>query len=343
MNKKFAIAYIRDGGLERMTKEEALKLTHINVAFGKINEEKEVYTKLEKLHLIDKIKGFNPDIKFIISLGGWSNGGFSEAASTKETRAFFNKSAIELMKKHKLDGLDIDWEFPCSSVSGIGSSPEDKENFTLLLKDLREALNEEGAKDNRYYMLTIAAGADQYFIDGTNMGEAQKYLDYVMLMTYDLRGGFQILTGHHTNLYTPTGDLFRISVDSSVKSFIKAGVPAEKLLVGVAFYGRKWTGVPNVNNGHLQMAASTGGTIIDYTELESEFISKNGYTRFWDDESKAPYLFNGDTFISYDDEESIICKADYVKENGLKGLMFWLYDADKTGNLLNAINDGLNK
>lgn len=343
MDKKFVIAYIRDGGLERMTREEALKLTHINLAFGKINEKGEVYTKLQNLHLIDKIKGYNPDIKFIISLGGWSNGGFSEAAANKETRAFFNKSAIALMKKHNLDGLDIDWEFPCCSVAGIASSPADKENFTLLLKDLREALDEEGKKDNKYYMLTIAAGADQYYIDGTNMGEVQKYLDYVMLMTYDLRGGFQILTGHHTNLYTPTGDLFRISVDSSVQSFIKAGVPAEKLLVGAAFYSRKWTGVPNVNNGHLQMAASTGGTIIDYTEVESDYLNKNGFTRFWDDEANAPYLFNGDTFISYDDEESIACKADYVKENNLKGMMFWLFDADKTGKLLTAIYEALNK
>ncbi|MFR3912873.1 MAG: glycosyl hydrolase family 18 protein, partial [Clostridium paraputrificum] len=111
-----------------------------------------------------------------------------------ESRKFFNEEAIRFMKEHKLDGIDIDWEYPTSSISGITSSPKDKENFTLLLKDLREALDKEGKKDNRHYLLTIAAGADEYFIRFTNMKKAQKYLDYVMLMTYDFRGGFQILT-----------------------------------------------------------------------------------------------------------------------------------------------------
>ena len=341
MDKKYVIAYCRDAALERITKEDALKLTHINLAFGKINEKGEVYTKLKNFPLIDKIKSFNPDIKVLISLGGWGNGGFSEAASSKESREFFNNSAITLMKKYNLDGLDIDWEYPCSSVSGIKSSPKDKENFTLLLKDLREALNKEEEKDNKHYLLTIAAGADQFFLDGTNMGEAQKYLDYVMLMTYDLRGGFQILSGHHTNLYTSTGDLFRVSADSSVKSFIKAGVPAEKLLMGCAFYSRMWKDVPNINNGYLQMSPSSGSTCYDYTDLVENYINKNGYKRYWDDEAKAPYLFNGTNFISYDDEESITCKANYVKEHNLKGLMFWHYDSDKTGRLLDAMAKNL--
>lgn len=338
---KYSIAYMRDGGLENITREDALKLTHINLAFGKINENGEIYTKLKNFHCLDKIREYNPNIKILISLGGWGNGGFSEAASTKESREFFNKSAISFMKEHNLDGLDIDWEYPCSSVAGIKSNKADKENFTLLLKDLREALNIEGEKDNNYYMLTIAAGADKNYLDGTNMGEASKYLDYVMLMTYDLRGGFQILTGHHTNLYSPTGDIFTISCESSVKMFEEAGVPSEKLILGVAFYTRHWKGVPNINNGYLQMAETAGNFGCNYDTLKQNFINKNGFTRYFDEECKAPYLFNGSEFISYDDTESISYKAQFVKEKNLGGMIFWLYDADTTGELLHAIHTTL--
>ena len=341
MKKKYVIAYMRDGGLETITEEDAKKLTHVNLAFGKIDSEGKIYTKLKNLNELERIRKYNPEIKFLISLGGWGNGGFSEAAMTEESRKFFNEEAIRFMKEHKLDGIDIDWEYPTSSISGITSSPKDKEKFTLLLKDLREALDKEGKKDNRHYLLTIAAGADEYFIRFTNMKKAQKYLDYVMLMTYDFRGGFQILTGHHTNLGPTSGDIFPSSIMNSVKLFKDAGVPSEKLLIGSAFYSRSWTGVPNVNNGYLQMAQSTGGISQDFTDLDRDYINKNGYTRYWDDEAKAPYLFNGDNFISYDDEESISHKSKYVKDNNLRGIMFWLYDADKTGKLLNAIHEGL--
>ena len=250
-------------------------------------------------------------------------------------------SAVRVLSAFPFDGIDLDWEYPCYGEADIASSPDDKANFTLLLKAIREALDARGAQDGRHYLLTIAAGADQYYVDGTEMDQAQRYLDYVQLMTYDMRGGFQILTGHHTNLYTPTGDLFRISADASVKLFLAAGVPKEKLVMGVAFYSRMWNGVPDRNRGLHQMAAGTGGYGPDFTELASDYIGKNGYVRYWDEETRAPYLFNGSSFISYDDEESIGHKCDYVKANGLAGLMFWEYGLDQTQRLLNAMHRGL--
>ena len=164
MNKKYVIAYIRDGGLERMTKDDALKLTHINIAFCKYNNEGQLYTKIKNFHLLDTIRSWNPEIIFLISIGGWSNGGYSEAASTEKNRKDFAREAVKFMVDHNLDGLDLDWEYPCCSISGITSSPNDKENFTLLLKEMREQLNRQGEKDNKYYMLTIAAGADKYYV-----------------------------------------------------------------------------------------------------------------------------------------------------------------------------------
>ncbi len=223
------------------------------------------------------------------------------------------------------------------------SSPDDKTNFTLLLKTIRNALDRKGERDGRRYLLTIAAGADRYYLDGTEMDQAQKVLDFVQLMTYDMRGGFQTLTGHHTNIYTGTGDLFRISVDASVRMFVRAGVPREKIVIGAAFYSRMWKGVPDVRNGLYQMAAGAGGYGPDYTALAAEYIGKNGYARYWDDEAKAPYLFDGSSFISYDDEESIGHKGEYVRQNGLAGLMFWEYGCDRTHRLLDSIHRALNQ
>lgn len=189
--------------------------------------------------------------------------------------------------------------------------------------------------------MTIATGADQYYIDGTEMDQVQKYLDWVQLMTYDMRGGFQIVTGHHTNLYTPTGDLFRISVDASVNMFVNAGVPREKIIIGGAFYSRMWKNVPNKNNGLYQMSPGAGGYGPVYTDLAANYINKNGFVRYWDEEAKAPYLFDGSTFITYEDEQSLRAKCEYVKQNNLKGIMFWEYSCDKTGTLLNTIHNSL--
>ena len=182
-------------------------------------------------------------------------------------------------------------------------------------------------------MLTIAAGGGAYYLKGVEMQEVIKYLDYVQLMTYDLRGGFQTLTGHHTNLYAPELDLFAASTDEAVCDFMAAGVPAEKIVIGVAFYSRMWKGVPNVDNGYLQMAETVGTYGPSYGGLVEDYINKNGFVRHWDDVCKAPYLFNGDTFISYDDEESITHKMKYMHEKGLFGAMYWEYGTDETRTL----------
>lgn len=342
MREKYVIAYLRDSGLKDITKKDALKLTHINIAFAKIND-CEIYTKLKNLDQLDKIRTFNPNLIILISIGGWGAGGFSEASSNPINRRLFVKNSITFMHTYKLDGIDLDWEYPCYSVAGIDSSPADKENFTLLLEEFRKQLDIEENKYNQHFLLTIAAGADKYYTDATEMNKAHNYLDYVQLMTYDLRDGFQILTGHHTNLYNSTGDIFRISTDSSVKLFIESGVPKEKLVIGSAFYARAWRYVPNFNNGLFQMAKTVGLFGGNYDVLKSNFINKNGFKRYWDNEAKAPYLFNGCDFLSYDDEESLEHKCNYLKRNNLLGMMFWHYSADSTGTLLNKIYEELIK
>lgn len=329
--------YAGDGSLPSITKEDAQKLTHLNIAFGLVRNDEVHAEHLKNTGCIKTLREYNPQLKILLSIGGWGAGGFSEAASTLNGRRSFASTAVEVLKTYELDGIDIDWEYPCYSEADIKSSPDDKFNFTLLLKEIREQLDSQGGKDGTHYLLTIAAGADQYYADGTEMGRAQEYLDYVQLMTYDMRGGFQTLTGHHTNLYTSAGDLFRISVDTSVKIFMRAGVPKEKIVIGAAFYSRMWKNVPNVNNGLHQMTQSFGGYGASFAKLYKEYINKNGYTRYWDDEAKAPYLFDGSNFITYDDDESLKHKCEYVKKMGLAGVMYWEYSGDDTHILMDAL------
>jgi chitinase len=335
--------YVGDGSLLLVTKEDAEKLTHINIAFGHVINDEVRVDHLNNLNYMKTIREYNPDIKLILSVGGWGAGGFSEAASTLKGRRTLADTAVEVLKTYGFDGIDLDWEYPGYSEAGIKSSPDDKFTFTLLLKEVREALDRQGEKDRVHYLLTIAAGADQYFVDSTEMDKAQELLDFVQLMTYDMRGGFQTLTGHHTNLFTPSGDLFRISVDTSVKIFMRAGVPREKILIGAAFYSRMWKNVPNINNGLHQMTTTSGGYGPGYAQLLSDYINKNGYLRYWDNEAKAPYLFDGSNFITYDDEESLKYKSNYVKQMRLAGIMYWEHGCDATRTLLDAIHKEMSK
>ncbi|OME91458.1 MULTISPECIES: glycoside hydrolase family 18 protein [Paenibacillus] len=326
--------------LSTITTEDAKRLTHLNIAFAHIQEDKITYTDTNTIHEIQRLKAVNPELTILLSVGGWGSDGFSKAAATSEGRQSVCESAIKLLQEFPFDGIDLDWEYPSYSIAGTAASPSDKENFTLLLKELRETLDQYG-RGKKHYLLTIAAGADQYYIDGTEIHNIHPYLDFIQLMTYDMRGGFQTMTGHHTNLYTSTGDLFRISVDASVRLFTLAGVPREKIVIGAGFYSRKWKDVPDVNNGYLQVAPSSGGYGPTYTQLAAEYFNNPSYKRYWDDEAKAPYLFDGSSFITYDDAESLTHKCKYIQDQGLAGIMFWEYSCDATHNLLDAMYKAL--
>lgn len=341
MKKNLLIGYVNTRDLATVTEADAKALDIINIAFGHVKDCKITWDVQDAKEQIVRIKGINPEIKFVLSIGGWSAGGFSEAAFTEEGRKSFSQTAIGHILENGLDGVDLDWEYPSYTTAGIGGCKEDKQNFTLLLKQIREDLD----KVNPELLLTIAAGGGAFYLKGVEMEEAAKYLNYVQLMTYDLRGGFQTLTGHHTNLFNPELDLYGCvgSVDQAVEDFMAAGVPAEKLVIGVAFYSRMWKGVPNVDNGYNQMAETVGGYGPSYGQLAMEYINKNGYVRHWDDAAKAPYLFNGDTFISYDDEESIALKIKYMNEKGLRGVMYWEYGTDETRTLTSFMGREIEK
>lgn len=328
-------------GME-MEKVDATKLTHINYAFANIVDGR---VKFELDHdslflsqLVAK-KADNPDLKILVSIGGWVwSKNFSDAALTDSTRKLFASSSINLMLKHKLDGIDLDWEYPGQIGDNNVFRSEDKHNFTLMLKEIREQLDVLPQSAYQHFLLTIATGADKAYTDNTELGEAQKYLDFINIMTYDLYSGLDYTTGHHANL-SPAGiDVEkRRDLHTSVDGHIAAGVPAAKIVLGIPFYGRMWTGVTPQNNGLFQPAQSVG-TIIDYHIIADSYIGK-GFDRHWDEAAQAPYLWSADSciFISYEDTLSLGLKLDYIKEKGLGGAMFWEYSLDKDDELLNTL------
>ena len=298
---KRIIGYVNTADLNHMREEDVRALTVINIAFGLIRDGEVVWDAKDARDGIVSIRKSNPELKIVLSVGGWGADGFSQAARTKEGRERFAASALAIVKEYGLDGIDIDWEYPGTSLAGIASDRSDKENYTLLLAELRKTLDayREGM------LVTTAVGGDVYFALQTDMKEASRYLDYVQLMAYDLQGGFQKATGHHAALYFGSRNMSDACADKAVRLFMEAGVPAEKIVLGIPFYSRKWEDVKGGGTGLGQEALTVGGYGPDYGELEASYIGKNGFRRYWDEEAKAPYLFDGKTFISYEDPMSI--------------------------------------
>lgn len=330
-----------DHSLGGVTAEDASILTHLFLAFAVVENGRVTDRLITQMGEVERIRSNNPNLRVILSVGGWGAGGFSEASATQGGRELFARTAAAIVERHGLDGIDIDWEYPCYSEANIASSPGDKHTYTLLMSALRDELDLLSVHTGRRYELTTAVGADQYYIDGTEMDRVAQFCDWINVMTYDMRGGFQILTGHHTGLFASTGDLFRISADASVRMYVDAGVPKEKILLGAAFYSRRWRDVPNRNNGLFQMSPGSGTAGPRYTEIARDLLAGGAFTRHWDDEAKAPYLFDGSTFLSYDDEESLGHKCRYVRDHGYAGVFYWEHGCDETRTLLRTLRDGL--
>lgn len=321
-----------EDGINQLRVYDVMRITHLNIAFGLIHDDVVTVDHLNYLDRIPVYKAINPDLKVILSIGGWGADGFSQAAMTAKGIESFCSSAMDIVVKHDFDGIDIDWEYPCSDQAEIAYSPKDKENYTLLMQALRDHLTETGKKTGKAYLLTTAVGGEQYYIDGTEMDKIAQIVDYVNLMTYDLRGGFTHFAGHHTGLYPQTGDENGPSSLRTVELFHNAGVPYEKMVLGSAFYGRRWNGIKDPGTMHgLGMEAETlgNGRGKRFDLLDDDVVAFNGFTRYRDEQAKAPYLFDGHDFISYEDEQSIADKCAFLKEKGLAGMMYWAYGNHK--------------
>jgi chitinase len=327
----------------------AQKLTRINYAFANIKDGRIVNGFAhdeQNLAALVALKQQNRSLTVLVSVGGWLwSGAFSDMALTRKSRATFIESVVEFVDHHQLDGLDIDWEYPGLAGATDHFRPEDKRNYTLLLKELRIRFNQlEKALHRRLYV-TIATGASSEFLAHTEMDNVVKYVDTVNLMAYDYyEPDSDAITGHHAPLYTNAADPKKISDDKSVREYEKAGVPAAKIVLGVPFYAHRWGQVPGTNHGLFQP-----GKEIPHGNGQNgdgpEAMLKNGFIRYWDPVAAAPYLYNAEEqiFVTYDDPESLASKCKYVLGHKLRGIMFWDYESDSSGALLNAVNDGLRK
>ncbi len=323
------------------------KLTHIIISFTEVINNKMVFpdpSGYDKLQMIVKEKSKHPDLKVMVACGGWDgSGGFSDMAASSATRNIFVQSVVDFFERYNVDGVDIDWEYP--GLPGIGNTyrEKDKENFTKLMKELRSAMNKTG----KVYTLTFAAAGWERYFDHIELKKVLKYADYINMMTYDFEGGHTPVAAHHTNLGKV--GLFNIkskaalnyykqsprSAEKIISFVLSKGIDSRQVVIGCAFYGRGWKGVPPEDHGLYQANKGYWKTIT-YNTIHYNYENKNGFIRHWDDIAKAPYLYNPNDsiFISYDDAMSVKLKTAYAQTNNLGGVMFWELKHDTENNIL---------
>lgn len=302
-------------------------------------------------------KNLYPNVKIIISVGGWTRGqNFHAMAATSSSRAVFIQSVIDFLKKYPfIDGIDLDWEYPGVNRAadpndqydkGCPGGPEDKQNFTSLLREIRQAYNNNGLSGK---LLTIAApsGYDKLELQEPNV--YAQYLDWLNVMTYDMHGAWETTTNHQSPLYANPNDPSgtspidiknRYNTDSAMKTLQQVyKIPAEKLYVGTPYYSRGWKGVTGGVNGMYGNAtgAATGswdnpqspGGQYPYFTLKT-MENQNGYIKYRDDTTKTPWLYNASQGIvlSYEDTTSLSARCDYINSNGYGGLIVWEISGD---------------
>jgi len=308
-------------------------------------------------HQLQLLKEDNPHLRTMISVGGWTwSTYFSDIAISEETREIFAQSCLDFILTYGFDGVDLDWEYPVEGgLETNQQDPTDKENLTALLQRLRELLDAQEQIDNKQYYLSIASSANPNYMDNLEVEEIMNSLDWINVMSYDFHGPWSgdgdPSTNFNSPLYMTEGDDVpepyhtNFNLHASVQNYIDRGVPREKLNAGLAFYGRAFGGVQNINNGLFAPYAepSSIGTwedgVFDYWDLEDNFVNQNGYTRYWQEEAQVPWLYNPSTqvMISYDDVQSIGIKAEYIIQENLGGGMFWEFSGDKNAVLLDEL------
>ena len=289
-------------------------------------------TDAQNFHVARKLKEKYKKLKVLVSVGGQGTEKiFTSMAGNDAARKTFADDAVRFVRAYGLDGIDVDWEFPGMKKA---TRAADRTNFTALLAELRSKFDEAARKDGRKYYVTIASGAFEQYLNYIEPLKVTPLVDYFFLMTYDFHGQWNEYNGHHTNLYIPAGKSYGHSVEHIVDLYIGSGIPKSKIVIGAAFYGRKWTGV-TIKQGSIVYNPGKGVGSVSYRNIVS-LLRDNSYRRYWDRQAYAPFIYNEKQkiFISYDDKESVARKVDFTIINQLGGIMYWEHFSDANNNEL---------
>ncbi len=277
----------------------------------------------------EQLKRRQPGVQVLASMGGWGGSDpFFHLAATPEGRAAFVKSSQAWLRAHPaIDGLDMDWEHPGSNGNCLGS-PADGPHFVALLADLRAGLDALGTETGRRYALTAAINTTKVQMARMPMGPAARSLDLVFLMSYDYHGGWSPTAAHHTPLRdSAAGD---DSLQSAVRNLVAAGVPARKLVAGVAMYARGFEGVKPDGSFSKPWPGADGA--IAYRDLATLL----GLKPRFDPKTQAWALVGGDRFVGYDDPRAVRAKVRFARQAGLAGVFAWELAQDN-GEILRAL------
>jgi chitinase len=314
------------------------------------------------LNQLKQLKARFPKLRINISLGGWTGSRyFSDAALTPATRAAHVRSCVDLWLNGNLpgapgaaagvfDGIDLDWEWPASEANpGNSIRPEDKQNFTALLREYRGQLDRLGRTTHRRFDLTAFLPADPAKIDrGFEVRKIFRYLTFATTQGYDYHGSWDPITNQQSALRTPAGDPTepKFSTQVAIDALLAAGAPRDRLVLGVPFFSRGWTGVADQNNGMFQPATgpapgSLEAGFEDYRFLKPQLAN---FTAHRDNRAGHAWLFDGTTLWTWDDPVEMTRKAHYVRNRGLGGVMIWSLDGDTAdGELITALHRTLTR
>jgi len=311
------------------------------------------------VHQLHMMRGDYPNLKLMMSVGGWElSEYFSDVALDEASRLRFARSCIALLRDYEFDGIDIDWRYPVvGGAEPVNARPSDTDNYVLLLETLRDELDKAGDKDERRYLLTALIPSSEALYTYYDLNAMHPYLDWLNVATYGYSGVWSEVASPHAPLYgsnrDPRSETVRevYNVDGTVNAFLDAGIPANKIVMGIAFFAQTWSNVrPNDIFGLYEPASGipTGtrpNGVLYYRDLDPLLESEN-YTKYFDDATKTPWMYNADRRIavSYENPRSIQFKASYVERFGLGGMMITEVGFDDaSGTLLDAIGENLSQ
>jgi len=287
-----------------------------------------------------QLKEKYPHLRTSIALGGWTlSGNFSSVCSTATGRETLASSIYDFLSTYSVfDGIDFDWEYPGGGgLSSNGVSPQDGENYALLLGLVRDKLDQLGAETDRYYEITVASPVGHDKVANFNLEGLKEHVDFFNVMAYDFHGTWEDTTGHQAAL---TNDPNGYDIATGIDLYLDAGVEREQIVLGAPAYTRAWSGVADGgDNGYDESTSGAApgsfekGTY-DYKDLASQYLSGTGdWELNWDDDAQAAYLYSESEgiFSSFETPGTISFKSEWAQDLGLGGMMFWDLSNDMTG------------